>query len=80
MILSPLAKGITQINGRRANQAYAVHTGDIISFGRVETRVFIRRNWSKPYDEIEQTKYQNDSAVTTGIYSVGFWAADDSKW
>lgn len=42
LILSPLAKGITQINGRRANQAYAVHTGDIISFGRVETRVFIR--------------------------------------
>lgn len=48
LILSPLAKGITQINGRQANQAYAVHTGDVISFGRVETRVFIR-------PELEQT-------------------------
>lgn len=42
LMLSPLTKGVTKINGRRANNAYAVHTGDMISFGKVDTRVFIR--------------------------------------
>ena len=42
LILSPLTKGVTQINGRRANNAYEVHTGDVITFGDVSAKVFIR--------------------------------------
>ncbi len=42
LVLSPLSRGVTKINGRHANNAYTVHTGDHIAFGEVEVRVFVR--------------------------------------
>ena len=42
LILSPLIKGVTWINGRPATQAFAVSSGDLLSFGNVVTRLFLR--------------------------------------
>jgi len=42
LILSPLTKGVTRINGRRADNAYAVRSGDVITLGAVEVKVYIR--------------------------------------
>lgn len=43
VILSPLSKKSTKINGRRAVKAHKIYTGDVVSFGNVDARVFLRR-------------------------------------
>lgn len=42
MYLSPMSNGVTTINGRRASKAHKVYGGDIITFGDVTTRLFLR--------------------------------------
>ncbi len=50
VILSPLSKSNTKINGRRAVKAHRIFTGDILSFGNVDTRVFLRQGYGNNDD------------------------------
>lgn len=54
VIMEPLVIGRTRINGRRADNPYEIHTGDILDIGRVSVRVFIRPEVEAVYDEIQE--------------------------
>ncbi|MGI6153874.1 MAG: FHA domain-containing protein [Christensenellaceae bacterium] len=43
IVLQPMEKAQTKINDRRAVSAHALKTGDIITFGNVDMRVYIKR-------------------------------------
>ena len=43
--LEPAAKAPTKINGRRAVNAHKLKTGDSVSFGDVELRIYFKRTW-----------------------------------
>ncbi|MEF9863605.1 MAG: FHA domain-containing protein [Christensenellaceae bacterium] len=43
LFLSPLDKAATMINGRRATTAHKLKTGDTLSFGDVDMRIYIKR-------------------------------------
>lgn len=43
LILTPLQKGHTLINGRRATRAHQLNSGDVISFGDVQAEVFLKK-------------------------------------
>lgn len=43
LILSPVQKADTKINGRRAISPHALKTGDVITIGNVDLRVYIKR-------------------------------------
>ena len=42
LILTPLQKGMTKINGRRAVRPHELFTGDRVSFGNIETLVYVK--------------------------------------
>ena len=42
LMLMPMAKGATKINHRRAERVHEVYTGDILSFGDVDCRLFLK--------------------------------------
>ena len=51
MILSPMITEATWINGRKVNQAYEVRSGDILTFGNVVTRLFLRPELEESHEE-----------------------------
>lgn len=42
VMISPLSRGETKINGRRAVKNHQIKSGDVIEFGKVGLRVFLR--------------------------------------
>ncbi|MGI6664905.1 MAG: FHA domain-containing protein [Christensenellaceae bacterium] len=56
VVLAPLAKNETKINGRRATKAYQIYSGDVITFGNVEASVFLREEVAGYDDDATKKK------------------------
>jgi hypothetical protein len=44
LILSPVGKGVTKINGRKATRTHGVFSGDLLTFGNVSAYVYLKES------------------------------------